>query len=205
MKKIKIFLLAIMAFCSVSVHAQFKWGVEGGMNVSKVDVNHFDAQNALGWFIGPKAQFTVPVIGLGIDGALLYSQKSLDMSPDRNPDDVSTPNFTKRLPYLEIPVNLKYNIGFSSIIGVYVSGGVQYSWYLGDKNLVYDGVKFGNMDSSNFSLNFGGGVNLLSHLQLGVTYNIPLGKTGEIETISDGVENFNMKNNTWQIRLAYMF
>ena len=31
--------------------------------------------NSTGFFFGPMAEITIPVIGLGVDGALLYSQK----------------------------------------------------------------------------------------------------------------------------------
>lgn len=204
MKKLKVFFLALVAVCcALPASAQLKFGVEAGLNASKVNVDDFDAKNRTGWFIGPKAQFTVPVIGLGIDAAVLYSQKYMEINADENALQDAT--FTKNMPYLEIPINLKYNLGFSSLIGIYLATGPQYSWYLGGKSLTWDGVKYGSLETSSFSWNVGLGINALSHLQVGVTYNIALGQTGEITGIVGAAKTAKLKNNTWQVRLAYMF
>lgn len=204
MKKLKVFFLALVAVCTaLPASAQFKFGVEAGLNASKINADHFDAKNRTGWFIGPKAQFTVPVVGLGVDAALLYSQKYMEINAEDNALQDAT--FTKNMPYLEIPINLKYNLGFSSLIGIYLATGPQYSWYLGGKSLTWDGVKYGSLETSSFSWNVGLGINALSHLQVGVTYNIALGQTGEVTGIVDAAKTAKLKNNTWQVRLAYMF
>ena len=109
------------------------------------------------------------------------------------------------MPYLEIPINLRYNFGFSSLVGVYLATGPQYNWYLGSRNLTIRGNSFGSLERSTFSWNVGAGVTLLSHLQLGVTYNIAMGETGKLEGVGDVIEEFDVKNNTWQVRLAYLF
>lgn len=204
MKKLKVLFLAIVAVCCVlPANAQFKFGVEAGLNASKVKVDHFDAKNRTGWFIGPKAQFTVPVIGLGVDAALLYSQKYMEINAED--DALEATSITKNMPYLEIPINLKYNLGFSSLVGIYLATGPQYSWYLGGKSLTWEGVKYGSLETSSFSWNVGLGINALNHLQVGVTYNIALGQTGEISGIVEAAKAAKLKNNTWQVRLAYMF
>ena len=64
--------------------------------------------------------------------------------------------------------------------------------------------------SSNVSANVGLGATLLNHLQITVNYNIPLGKTGEVE-LKDGaaatwdVLTGNSKANAWQVSAAYFF
>ena len=173
------------------------------MNLSKVSVkgdgNLFDSSNRTGWFVGPKAQFVMPVIGLGLDGAILYSQKYMKLEAEGE----SSPN--KSLPYLEIPINLRYNFGFSSLAGLYIATGPQYNWYLGSRNLTWDGESYGSLERSTFSWNVGAGVILLSHLQLGFTYNIAMGATGQIDNVGEAIKTFDVKNNTWQVRLAYLF
>lgn len=204
MKKLKVLFLAIAAVCCVlPANAQLKFGVEAGLNASKVNVDNFSAKNRTGWFIGPKAQFTVPVIGLGVDAALLYSQKYMEINAES--DALEAASITKNMPYLEIPINLKYNLGFSSLIGVYLATGPQYSWYLGGKTLTWNNLEYGSLETSSFSWNVGIGINALSHLQVGVTYNIALGQTGEITGLAEAAKAAKLKNNTWQIRLAYMF
>ena len=139
--------------------------------------------------------------------SLLYSQKymKMDFSGEVDGENVngSTPN--KSLPYGEIPINLGYNFGFSSLVGVYLATGPQYNWYLGSRNLKYAGESIGSLERSTFSWNVGAGVTLLSHLQVGVTYNIAMGETGKLGGVGDVIEEFDVKNNTWQVRLAYLF
>lgn len=205
MKKIGIVLAFVAAWLwAVPANAQFNWGLEAGVNMSKVSVKGdgglFDSSNRTGWFFGPKAQVIMPVIGLGLDGAILYSQKYMKLEAEGE----SSPN--KSMPYLEIPINIRYNYGFSSLVGIYVATGPQYDWYLGSRNLTF-GESFSKLERSTFSWNVGVGVNLLSHLQVGLTYNIAMGQTGEIEIegVGDALKKCDLKNNTWQVRLAYLF
>lgn len=206
MKKFSIvLLLGVLFFVSVPASAQFKWGVEGGLHLGKASLSAdmFDASNRTGWFIGPKVQFTMPVLGLGVDGALLYSQKYLKFSADGTDSEIGT--VKKDMPYIEIPINLRWNVGFSSLIGAYIATGPQFSWYLGGGNLSNAFGKIGSLKSSTFSWNVGAGLNLINHVQLGFSYNIALGETGQIDGVAGVIDAVDIKNNVWQIRLAYMF
>lgn len=203
MKRIGIVLACLAAWLwATPASAQFKWGLEAGVNMSKIQVSGdgglFDSSNRTGWFVGPKAQVVMPVIGLGIDASILYSQKYMKLEADGE----ASPN--KSLPYLEIPINLRYNYGFSSLVGIYLATGPQYNWYMGGRGLDFGDVS-GSLERSTFSWNVGAGVNLLSHLQIGLTYNIAMGETGQIRSVDGVVEAFDMRNNTWQVRLAYLF
>lgn len=208
MRKIKVFFVALMALCcALPSAAQFKYGLEAGLNASKANLDYFSAKNRVGWFVGPKAQFIVPMIGIGVDGAILFSQKYLDIKAHDDEADVDG-TIKRTMPYIEIPINLKYNIGFSSLIGAYIATGPQYSWYLGRKSLKsnLEHGRLGSLKTSSFSWNVGLGINALDHLQLGVTYNIALGQTGELDKgVIETAKKIKMKNNTWQVRLAYMF
>lgn len=203
MKRIGIVLACLAAWLwATPASAQFKWGLEAGVNMSKIQVSGdgglFDSSNRTGWFVGPKAQVVMPVIGLGIDASILYSQKYMKLEADGEASS------NKSLPYLEIPINLRYNYGFSSLVGIYLATGPQYNWYMGGRGLDFGDVS-GSLERSTFSWNVGAGVNLLSHLQIGLTYNIAMGETGQIRSVDGVVEAFDMRNNTWQVRLAYLF
>ncbi|MCD8317993.1 MAG: porin family protein [Paraprevotella sp.] len=204
MKKMSIIGVCLVSLLWVTpAHAQFKWGLEGGVNLSKVNVTGdghlFSSSNRTGWFVGPKVQVTMPIIGLGLDASILYSQKYMKLESNGEASS------NKSMPYIEIPINLRYNYGFSSLAGVYVATGPQYSWYVGSRNLIFSGESIGSLERSTFSWNVGAGVNLLSHFQLGVTYNIALGETGQLDGVRDAIKTFNVRNNTWQVRLAYLF
>ena len=77
MKKV-LSTLALMAciMMALPAQAQLKFGLKGGLNISKVTFSASDinSDNRTGFFIGPMAEFTIPVIGVGIDAAALYTQ-----------------------------------------------------------------------------------------------------------------------------------
>ena len=83
MKKIfSAFIIAVgCMFMAMPAQAQLiKWGVKGGVNLTKIDWDggyKGNKDNSAGFFIGPMAEITIPIVGLGVDGALLFSQGSL--------------------------------------------------------------------------------------------------------------------------------
>lgn len=198
MKKFWTILLVVVAlFTAIPSQAQLQWGVRGGLNLAKASFSgeDFKSDNYTGFFIGPTVDFTIPLIGLGVDGSLLYSQTGIKSEGE-----------TMKRQSIEIPVNLKYNIGLGSLLGVYVAAGPQFGFGLNDDELdLGDGDKF-SFKKSNLSLNLGAGLKLLRHLQAGFTYNIPLGKTAEYDGVLDaGEKAFSAKLKTWQVSVAYMF
>lgn len=66
----KILFLALL-LVAVSAHAQFHFGFKGGASITILD--DIDSHKS-GWYIGPTAEFTLPLLGLGIDASALYHQ-----------------------------------------------------------------------------------------------------------------------------------
>lgn len=186
----KIISASMIAICcmfmAMPAQAQLiKWGVKGGVNMAKIDWNggyEGNKDNSTGFFIGPMAEITIPIIGLGVDGAIMYSQRGKDEWKQQG---------------LEIPVNLKYTIGMGSVLGIYFAAGPDF--FFNFKDVKWGGVNT-NVDKKNtqVGLNLGAGVKLLQHLQVGVNYQIPLGN-------SFSLENVDFKTKTWQISAAYLF
>ena len=52
------------------------------------------------------------------------------------------------------------------------------------------------------ALNLGAGVKLLKHLQVGVTYQLPMGDSFTWEEAGKAI---GAKNKTWQVSAAYLF
>ena len=69
MKKIiSVLMVAVALMMVVPAQAQLiKFGVKGGMNFSELDLNvrTFDGvkENSTGFFIGPMAEVTLPIVG----------------------------------------------------------------------------------------------------------------------------------------------
>lgn len=189
----KIFSTLVIMAClllAVPVQAQVKFGLKGGLDVSKLDNKVGD--NTTGFFVGPMVDVTLPIIGLGIDVAALYSQSGLDVN-NKN---------SEKLKSVEIPVNLKWTLGLGSTLGVYVAAGPQFGFSINDgwKQLMEESNK------SFVSVNVGAGLKLLRHLQVGVNYNIGASKLGDmIVESADGNLRSSIRKNSWQVSLAYMF
>ena len=117
----KIFSAFMIAVCcmlmAMPVQAQLlKWGVKGGVNMTKIDWDggyKGNKDNSTGFFIGPMAEFNIPIVGLGVDAALLFAQRGIKVS-EGNED------LTIKQNGIDIPVNLKYTIGLGSY-GRYLS------------------------------------------------------------------------------------
>ena len=189
----KIFSTLVIMVClllAVPAQAQVKFGLKGGLDVSKLDNKVGD--NTTGFFVGPMVDVTLPIIGLGIDAAALYSQSGLDVN-NKN---------SEKLKSVEIPVNLKWTLGLGSTLGVYVAAGPQFGFSINDgwKQLMEESNK------SFVSVNVGAGLKLLRHLQVGVNYNIGASKLGDmIVESADGNLRSSIRKNSWQVSLAYMF
>ncbi|WP_373802348.1 porin family protein [Bacteroides heparinolyticus] len=214
MKKSLCFFLIVVCCMLVSMpaHAQLKWGVKGGVNLSEIDWKGGYAGNkehSTGFFIGPMAELTIPIIGLGIDGALMYSQRG-------NKYDVSAGTFSgsidERQQGIEIPVNLKYTIGLGSLLGIYIAAGPDFFFNFKDIDLKTFGSGVntdGAVDSkkTQVGLNVGAGVKILKHLQVGVNYQIPMGNTFSVGDAANTIlgKNAKAKTKTWQMSATYIF
>lgn len=202
-------LVAALAFAMPS-QAQIKFGVKAGLNVNAVSFKNLpsnvDSKNRNGFFAGVTADVTVPLVGLGVDASLLYDNKVIGMEEDYN-GDVAKSN--KTLHYIDLPINVKYTIGFSSLASVYFATGPQFAWNIGDRHwrLNDEVTKGWELKSSQFSWNVGCGATVLSHVRVGYNFNIGIGKTADITYINTAEKAVKgkLKNNTHQISLTYIF
>jgi len=189
-------------FMAVPIQAQTSFGVVGGLNLSKLSYNDLpnalSSNNRYGWYLGPKIEFKVPVIGIGLDAAVEYSQRMMNGEGDVS----STSQYLKTI---EIPVNLRFNFGMSSLASVYVATGPQFGFNIGDRSWSWKDVNSSVVDGfelkkSNVTWNIGAGVKMINHVEVGLGYNIALSKFAQ-RYAGDG----NFKSNSFQIQVAYMF
>lgn len=205
MKKLLLSLFAVLMAANVSAQdvKAITWGVEAGMNINSLSFSKevFDSDNRLGFFVGAKAKFKVPLLGFGADAAVLYNLNGAEFH-----DIVNSEVRSKNLSYLEIPVNFRYSFGIKAI-AIYVATGPQFNYCL-SSNSTLDALYGNNLESfsrSTWGWNVGGGVELFRRLQVGVTYTIPISDNGELE-IADATNIFtNFKQKTVKVRLAYFF
>ena len=195
--------LVICLFSINDAYAQLKFGAKGGLNLTslKFDEKVFDASNRMGFFVGATAKLDIPVVGFDI--AAMYEQRDAKVNGE---------TFTMKS--VVVPVNLRLNMGV-----VYIAAGPQVSFNVGDKEFNWkERDSYENtfrMKGTNLSANIGGGA-IIGPLEVGVTYNIPLGKTADATWRSiyeDTIKKFDekgpvedaMKVKTWTVSIAYFF
>ena len=134
MKKILslVFMVAAMMYAT-SANAQIKFGLKGGLNVTSMSFSEdvFDASNKTGFFVGPMVKVTVPIVGLSFDAAALYDQKEADVKYNID-DEFGKTNVKQQS--INIPVNVRYGFGLSSLANVFLFAGPQWGFNVGSKN-----------------------------------------------------------------------
>ena len=232
MKKVLsiVFLVAAMLFAA-NANAQIKFGLKGGLNVTNMTFTKdiFDASNKTGFFIGPMVKVSLP-LGFSVDAAALYDQKSADvkyeytevMYVDKTTDgSLQSPSvdvvYQKssgvakvKQQSINIPVNVRYGFGLSSLANIFLFAGPQWGINVGGKNFKWNETSSYSLKKSNFSVNVGAGVTLLKHLQVSANYNIACGKSADasLSKALDAAANAGKDkshNNSWQIALGYWF
>lgn len=205
MKKLSTILLTLCLFASTSAFAQFNWGVKAGLNFAEKPSKVSDAKGKTGWFVGPTAKFVLPIVGLGVEANLLYSQSKTEIAGDA---------LTRKS--IELPIFLRYEFSLpvvNKFLEPFIAVGPQWGWNLGDKDLDWN---FGGgkkaeykLKDSNMSLNLGLGAIVLDKIQLHFNYNLALGKTSEFTAadtaVGQTIDVIKSKTNTWQVSVAYIF
>ena len=211
MKKIFAILAAAALVAAPAQAKIFGFGLAAGMNITQPISDGLDLDPASGWYAGVKLKVTAPILGLGVDGAVLYSQEAISME---NVDGVSK---SDRIGYVAVPIDLRYELKLPLIQKVavpFVAAGPQFNYNVKDldfkmKDFVSDTYQaFGDSKdafsakNASWRLNLGLGAVLFNeHLEVSYTYGLPLGKTFKenFHNVKDG----ELKTGIHRIGLAW--
>lgn len=190
----KLFAVCGLALLmTIPASAQLSWGIRAGVNAVNNDITAIDKESVTskdsytGFFAGPMVEFQIPIIGAGIDAAILYSQKGMEI-PEQG---------TIKEQAIAIPVSLKYTLGLGNFLGAFVQAGPQLNYNIGDLTTLFqdnkgEGLENGVAVAKEFamnrmvwSMNLGVGVKLFNHLQAAVNYNLPLTPSGVYSLYED--------------------
>jgi hypothetical protein len=210
MKKLfTLIIVAVAMMIATPANAQVKFGLKGGFNVSNMSLSQevLETSNRMGFFVGPTVKVTLPLTGLSFDLSALYNQSDSKLADEKGVKEKTVSN-----KYVDIPLNARYGIGLGSF-DVFAFAGPQVSFNVGHENINWGSSESYKtnfqMKKSLFSVNLGIGATI-SKIQLTANYNIPVGKTGELNVmdaastiVKDG--STKVRNNTWQVGLAYFF
>jgi hypothetical protein len=173
MKTNKLFfaVLILLLTAGSSVNAQFRFGLRGEMGVNKPSLTKevFSVENMNAFKVGPTAEFMIPLIGIGVEGSLLYSNEKMNVNKDAT--------LIRKISshYLDVPVNLKYKIGIAPL-KLYVAAGPYAQFKIAGDGAdklkdVFEGIADKKMQAG---LNFGIGADIIKRIQIGFNYRLKL-------------------------------
>lgn len=204
MKSLKALIMALVMVFGVGVMpaaAQFKFGVRAGTNVNTLHLSkselteNFSAGNRAGWTGGLLTEFTVPLIGVGVDLSAMYVHRVSGLE-----------DHSLKRDYIEIPLNVRYNFSLpvvSNFLTPYLAVGPSVS-FLTSRKAINEAFTNRTVD---WALNFGIGLRIVKHLDLNARYGLGLsnslvGLTGIDGGHSAGIEG---KNRYWTITAGWIF
>lgn len=212
MKKIISGIALCCALFAISPAAQaggFKVGPKVGLNINKMSISKdaLNSDNRCGFSAGVDAQFTVPLIGVGADVSVMYTRRNFqtetpafDAATGAHLDPIVSKS---HFDYISVPVHVMYKLdlpAINKIAAPYVITGPDFAFRVSKKLL-------NDIQSKNTSVSwdFGIGVELISHLQIGATYSLGMNKA--MKYIPQDYVNPTEIGNTngWNITAAWMF
>ena len=211
MKNLRYLLLAFV-LVSVPAASQIRFGIRGGVNIANANINQpviedvFDVENITGFQLGATMEAMLPVLGIGTDVGLLYSQRGFKL---RN--KINEEHGNARVGYIDIPLNIKWKPTIG-LLKLYVAAGPYVSVKVSQNMDLKDPIG-GSSVSGQFKikpevfsagLNFGGGIELIKHLQLGFNYALGLTEDYKNDMFSIG-DVFSPKSSTWSVVASYYF
>ena len=200
MKKIaEILMVAALLAVSMPAGAQIHFGIKGGLNVSSISLSKeiIQSYNVTGFHIGPMVEIMTP-LGIGVDGAVMYSQKGMEVRTESALMDN----------YFEVPVNLKYKLIMLPLVAPYIAVGPYAEIRLGGGESVWENVH-SQIQTKSFGagINLSAGCELFERLQVGVSYGLALTDNYSIDKIEyNGVNtDINIKRKTLSVSAALLF
>lgn len=209
--KIKQILIAVALIATVAVPAtaQFKFGPRLGVAINNL---HFSSKqdavkdlistdNRAGFTGGLMAEFTAPVIGIGVDASLMYVRRSVKTIDSK--DDPNVDNKVLKRDYFEIPINLKYKFSLpvaGNAVSPFLTTGPSFA-FATSKEAIKEAYKNKAVD---VAWNIGLGVEFVKHLQIAASYGFGISKS---LTKYAGINDIDVEGKTrcWTITAAYLF
>ena len=204
------YFISFLSFSFSPASAQLAFGVKGGLNMCETSIKDvpqntfgdlFDIGRHEGFFIGPILKIPLPMPHLGIDVAACYDLRRTKI----NGKDIDQQSIV-------VPANLRFDVSVLGTLGIYFATGPQLSFAVGNEDYTWtDTQQMRNtfrMQASSFAFNVGCGIRS-ANLEVGAVYQIPIGRTADVISLSNTVERiFEVRSattNTWQMVFSVYF
>jgi len=200
-------LLTAVVLTTVRAQSSVNFGFKGGVELIQMNFSAeaLKASNRAGFYIGPSLRFKLPIVGFGVDASAFYSQRDLKVAGE---------SATQKC--LMLPAHVRYGFDLGDALHIFATAGPQFTFNMGDD--IFHWVDENGNDSqfalqnTQLSVDLGVGVGIGTHLEAGLYYNIPTGKTADFtwEELGDKLkdqtwERARTRVNAWHVSLAYYF
>ena len=187
-------LLSLML--ALPAAAQLRLGPKLGISTSSL---HFDSKllsssNRTGWTAGLQLELRLPIVGLGVDGSLMFSHRNDALRGDSR---------TYHRNYIEIPLHVRYTlsiVGLNKIVAPFAFTGPNIRLLCSES----DDITWDNR-ASNLSWDAGFGVELLGHLQVSASYSLGITKAFKQVGLDRNGEHITGRDHCWTLTAAYLF
>ncbi|HBK32805.1 porin family protein [Limibacterium fermenti] len=204
MKTKTVFFSTLIAFflMGATANAQLRFGLRGevGLNTPSFTKEALEVENLNGFKLGPTAEFTLPLVNLGIEGSLLYSNDRMNVKEVTQGIEKVVQKVSNH--YLDVPVNVKYKFGLLLPVKIFVAGGPYARFLVSSDDFTYEALK-GQVETKSFEagINVGLGAEVLNRLAVGINYGIKMTDNYSVDK-PEWTDAFNGKKGTWSLTAA---
>ena len=202
MKRLLTMMVLVLTLLSVTVPAQgqIRLGVRGSMALNNLKFRNWgeardEYNERIGLGIGLNLEVGIPVTGLSVEGGVMYNHRSVEV------DNTGAGYYSRDL--LTVPVNIKYSLLPNALLNPYLFTGPEFCFLISKKYDRWDN----QFRSYSTSWNFGGGVEVLKHVQVSVAYGVGLNHSIK-EAFNNSSTRRNIAKGTdryWTIGVGYVF
>ncbi len=194
-----IIFVLVLAVVSTAT-AQLRIGAKAGITAGKLHFNSdmLKSSNRTGFSAGVLVDLKIPLLGLRADASLMFS---------RHNDNFQSAEKNLVRNYIDIPVHLRYGFHIPAVghvVEPYVMLGPVFSFLCHEtRDPDWDNR------ASTTALELGGGVELLSRIQLSVAYTFALNRTSTrlltSSTSTASASSTSARDRYWSLSAAVLF
>lgn len=195
-------LMAIVAISALSASAgPFKFGPVVGVNINSVSTDSkelFSSDNYSGFTGGLMAKFNVPLIGIGVDLAVMYTRRNAEVIVS------DTETQKAKYDYIALPLHLRYDFSLP-LVGKFLSPGI----FTGPNFAFRCSKEILNdfkATKCNIGWDFGIALTIIDHVQIAGSYTLGITKAlNYVPSVNIGESGIQGRTSGWTITAAYLF
>jgi len=177
------------------------FGLKGGINLANLANTDGDTDTRIGFHTGLVLDFSLPMMPIGIESGVYYSQKGAEGTFGNDTD-------TSKLDYIEIPVMAKINVGPPGPFTPHLLVGPYAAYNINAELEVTNGLLTDTEDQSDIisDVDFGGIVGVGADFNAGVTkLNVQARYSRGFMDINDNGNNDGVYHSVFSIAAGFMF